>query len=92
MKPPSGPKKTNPNKPNFKQEGLHLFIAWSAAAFRNAPSDIVERTLSLASLAVQTVRRIGRQYFVVDRLIYSCGAERDTGTIEHGCAFGFTNG
>jgi len=35
-------------------KALHSLIAWSAATFRNGPSDIVEGTLSLPRLAVQT--------------------------------------
>jgi len=36
-------------------KGLHPLIAWSAAAFRSRPADIIEGTLYLACLTVQTV-------------------------------------
>ena len=36
-------------------KALHPLIAWSATTFRNRPADIIEGTLSLARLAVQTV-------------------------------------
>ena len=70
---------------------LHTFIAGSAAAFRDGPADIVERALPLAGLAVQTVRWIGRLYFITDGLIYARRTESDAGTVEHRCAFGPAN-
>ena len=70
---------------------LHLLIARSAAAFRDSPADIVERTLLLARLAVQTVGRVGRLHFIMHRLINPRRAECNTGTAELRCAFGIAN-
>ena len=71
---------------------LHSLIAWPAPTFRNGPPDIVERALSLAGFAMQTVGWVGRLYFIVHRLVYTRRAECDTGTIECGRAFGLANG
>lgn len=70
---------------------LHSLIARSAAAFGDRPPDIVEGTFSLAGFAVQAVGRVGRLYLVVDCLIYSRRAERNTGTVEYRRAFGSAN-
>jgi hypothetical protein len=70
---------------------LHSLIARSAAAFGDSPSDIVERTLPLAGLTVQAVGWIGWLYFIVNGLIHTRRAERNAGTVEYRCAFGFAN-
>ena len=70
---------------------LHSLIAWSAAAFRDRPPDIVERTLPLAGLAVQAVGWVGRLYFIAHRFINPRRAECNTGTAELRCASGPAN-
>ena len=70
---------------------LHSLIAWSAVTFGGSPSDIVERTLPLAGLAVQTVRRICRLNFIVNGLIDTSGTERKARTAVHRCAFAPAN-
>ena len=70
---------------------LHSLITRSTAAFRDRPSDIVERAFPLAGLAVQAVGWVGRLYFIADGLIYARRTEGDAGTVEHRCAFGPAN-
>jgi hypothetical protein len=54
---------------------LHALVARAAAAFGGGPADVVERTLALAGLAVQAVRRVGRFDLVTHRLDVPCRAE-----------------
>ena len=70
---------------------LHPLISWSAATFGDRPPDIIERTLPLAGLTMQTIGWVGRFYFIVDGLIYPRRTECNTGAVEHRCASGLAN-
>jgi len=70
---------------------LHSLISRSAATFGDRPSDIIERTFSLAGLTVQAVGRVGRLDLVVNRLVDSRRAESYAGIVEFRLAFGFAN-
>jgi len=67
---------------------LHSFVARSAGAFGDGPSDVVEGALSLAGFAVEAVRGIGGFDLVVDGFVYAGGAEGDAGAVECRSTFG----
>ena len=73
------------------EQNLHSFVSWAAGAFRASPADIIEGTLPLAGLAVQTIRWIRGLYLTVNCLIDARGTKRNAGTFELGGALCFTN-
>ena len=83
---------------NIRDVGtLHSLVAWSAAAFGDGPSDIIQGALSLAGLAMQAVRGIGGLDLAVNRLIDPRGTEGNAGTVKQGrtfrpAQFGIPNG
>jgi len=70
---------------------LHPFVAWSAAAFRDSPSDIVERAFPLACFAVQAVGWIGGFYLVMNSFIHTGRTKRNAGTVKFRRTFGPAN-